>query len=382
MKKVALFIVMIALLIFSNGCKTIGVRGPFSKSVLVDWADVFNLNGIQYIAAHEQVITDDRVIDKEIGTIKFNISEGGVGHEYKVKDGDATFLKVSTKVYSIKGNEKAEYAAAHNNGRWILYRGINENSSSEKQPTGNGITEESYNAVALVVEKIGNPKSVRIEDKDKIKKVLEGIKSGKATKEDISYPQDNLYSFYFVIPDKNGIGQIVYKYYLKFQDVNLDGYVRRFNDIYKVDSSVSKVIVEPFGASISVYDNKLGGKQQVYDIYADHKFILRKVVKETPQENFNIRILNQGEEIWQDGKKVQDNLLGKYKAEIFMKDTKLQEKVLNVISSKQYNLPKLLEMRYSLADGGNSSVIYLCYDTKPDFQVDESTDSFVMILKE
>lgn len=381
-RKIVSYVCFVILLLFVSGCKAIGTKGIFGNNVLIDWADVLNINGIHFVAAHEQVITDDRIIDKEIGKIKFNISEGGVGADYKSKDGDATFLKIGTKVYSLKGYEKSEYVAAQNNGRWVLYRAMTQDKSSGEQPTGNGIIAESYNAVALVVEKLGSEQAIRIEDGDKIKTVVEGIKSGKITVEDVNYPQDNLYSFYFVIPDNNGIGQIVYKYYLKFQDINLDGYVRRFNDTFKVDGSVSKIIAEPFGASVSVYESKLGGKQQVYDIFAEGKFILRKVVKEVPQEKFALKILNQGEEIWQNGKKATDNLPGKYKAEIFMKDTKLQNKVLEVISSKQYKLPELVDMRYSTAEEGNSSVLYLCYDMKPDFHMDESTDSFVLVFKE
>lgn len=375
-KKIVLFIALILLLIFSSGCGTSKVKVPLGSTV--DWADVLNVNGIHYIAAHEKVITDDRIINKEIGTIKFNISEGGASPDYRAKDGDATFLKIGTKVYSIKGYEKTEYVAAQNDGRWVLYQASTQDKSSGEQPTGNGITDESYNAVALVVEKLGSRQTVRIEDKDKIKKVLEGIKSGIITKEDISYPGDNMYSFYFVIPDKDGIGQIVYKYYFKFQDINLKGYVRRFNDIFKVDSSVCKIIAEPFGAAVSIYDDKLGGKQQIYDIYAEGKFILRKVIKEVPSKIFAVRIMNQGDEIWKEGKKVPDDLPGKYKIEVFMEDTKLQEKVLNIINSKKYKLPELVEMRYSSADGGNSSVLYLCYDTKPEFYMNESTDSFVL----
>ena len=77
------------------------------------------------------------------------------------------------------------------------------------------------------------------------------------TKETINYPEWKDYSFYFIIPDENGIGQIVHKYYFKFQDINLRGYVRRFNDNYTVDSSVNKIITEGFGNSEVIYDNKL-----------------------------------------------------------------------------------------------------------------------------
>jgi len=195
----------------------------------------------------------------------------------------------------------------------------------------------------------------------------------------VNYIEGNDYSFYFIIPDENGIGQIVHKYYFKFQDINLRGYVRRFNDNYTVNSSVNKIITESFGASEVIYDSKLGGEQQIYDILADGKFILRKVIKETPQEKFRVKTIKQGEEIWQNGERALDTLIGKYKVEIFMKDTKIQEKILGMINSKQYKLPGVIAINFSKADGGNSSVLYLSYDKEPELYLNENIDSFVLV---
>jgi hypothetical protein len=348
---------------------------------MIDYADIVQLNGIHYVA-DEQVITDDRVIDKEIGIIKFTISESGAGVNYKAKDGDATVLKAGTKVYSLKNIDSKEAVAAKNNSRWVLYRAMSEDNSVRKIPFGNGITEETYNASAMVIEKLGTDKAIRIEDKVKIKTIIEGIKESKAGSVEIGYPQENYYSFYFVVPDKDGIGQITYKYYLNFQDVNLNGYLRRFNDHFIVDSNINKIVTEPFGETKSVYDINLGGKQQIYEIYAAGKFILRKVVKETPNEGFKLTILKQGEEIWQDGVKDKDNLPGKFKAEIFMKDTKLQQNVVDIINQKKYKMPQVVDIKYSTAEGGNSSVIYLCYDIEPKFFTQDGADSFVLVLEE
>jgi hypothetical protein len=388
MKKSAMLFMIVGLLILSTaGCE---IKSPASdpenknneitQHTIIDYADVFTLEGIHYSGSYDQVITDEKIIGKEFGSIKFTIADSNVGVNYESKDGDATFLKAGTKVYSLKGHDKKDFAAAQRDGKWILYKAMSQNTSNTN-PSGNGITDETYKATALVVEKTENSQSVRITDKEKIKKVLDGIKNGVSTNDSISYPQGNMSTFYFVIPDKEGIGQIVYRYYLNFQDINLQGYIRRFNDTYKVDSSINKIIAESFGATSTIYDSKLGGKQQIYDIYASGKFILRKVVKETPAEKFIINNLTEGEEIWQNGNKVKDTLNGKYKVEIFMKDTKWQDKILNIITSKQYKLPGVIDISYSAADEGNSSVLYLCYEEKPDLYIDESADSFVLFNK-
>lgn len=386
-KLIIIFIIVNFVLIGSAGCSkntltsagTIGSKIGMGNSI-VDYADVFTLNGTNYHADFEQVITDDKIIETEVGTIKFTLTESNKSPDYILKDGDATFLKVGTKIYSLKKVDKKEALAAKNNGKWTLYKAVRENNG-DKIPSGNGITDDTFKATALIVEGQSSGKQVKIQDKEKIKIVIDGIKNGLQTKEDMNYPEGNTYTFYFVVPDNEGIGKIVYKYYFKFQDINLSGYVRRFNDSYKIDSSVSKIITESFEKPRTIYDNKLGGKQQIYDIIADGKFILRKVVKETPTEKFSIKTLKQGEEIWEDGNKVKDTLKGKYKVEVFMKDTKLQEKIINILTSKKYNMPGVVSIYSSTTDGGNSSVIYLSYDVEPDLYLDETADSFVLVSK-
>jgi hypothetical protein len=388
MKKLTMLFITAGLIILctagctsKSGSPTSGSKNNSANTnVCIDYADVFTLDGVDYSADYDQVITDEKIIEKDFGRIKFTIADSNVGINYKSKDGDATFLKPGTKVYSLKGYNKNEFAAAKRDGKWVLYKAMSQNTNNTA-PSGNGITEETYQATALVVEKSENSQSVRIEDREKIKIVLDGIRAGVLTNDSISYPQGNMNTFYFVVPDKNGIGQIVYKYYLNFQDISLQGYIRRFNDTYKVDSSISKIIAESFGTTSTIYDIKVGGKQQIYEIYASGKFILRKVVKETPQEKFIVNTLTQGEEIWQNGTKGKDTLPGKYKVEIIMKDTKLQDKIVTTITSKEYKLPGVVDVSYSTADDGNSSVVYLCYDEQPDLYLDESADSFVLFNK-
>lgn len=209
MRKLIIILVLISVVLISAaGC---------GSNTIIDYEDVFMLNGINYSASSEQVITDDKTIGNELGTIKFTLTKSRASSTYQMKDGDATFLKAGTKIYYLKNVGKGEVVATKNQGNWILYKAMSSNNS-DKSPSGNGITEDTFKASALIVKKTGNGKPVKIEDKEKIKKVLDGIKSGVQTKEDINYPEGNTYTFYFVVPDKNGIGQIVYRYYPGFQD--------------------------------------------------------------------------------------------------------------------------------------------------------------------
>jgi len=336
---------------------------------------ILSISGSLYGNWSYQVITDKKILSKEIGTVKFDISLYDTITIDTSKETYARFITEGSKIYSIKNIDKEVAVAVEDKGKLTLYRS-EAGYKKIKAPTGNGITKDCYKATALIVENQDDNKQIKIVDKAKIKKVLDGIKSGVSTKEEINYPDGNGYTFYFIIPDKNGIGQIVYEYLLNFQDINLNGYVTRFSDTYKVDSTVSKIITETFGSQVYTYDNDLGGKQQIYDMMAEVKFILRKVVKETPTEKFTVKVLKQGEEIWQGGNKVKDSLPGKFKIEIFMEDTKLQDNILNMITLMQYK--GLLAVNASTADAGNSSVLYLSYDEEPKLNFEESADSFVL----
>ena len=348
MKKLTVFLmILVGSLIILSGC-----------GVAVDYVDQLTLNGIQYSASYDQVITDEKMIDKQIGTIS-----------------GAHFLKNGTQAFSLKNMDKNKAVAVKSNGKWLLYKAVSDNNSISK---GNGIKEATYSATSLIVQKVGSEETQKIDNKEKIKKVLDGIKAGLETTTSVGSAEGNNYNFYFVIPDKEGIGQIAYKYNLIFQDINLKGYIRRYNDIYIVDSSISKIITEPFGVQETIYDSTLGGKQQIYNTITDGKLVLNKVVKETPEEKFKVTALKQGEDIWQNGNKVKDKLPGKYKVEIYLKDTKLQDKVLLQLSDKQVKLLGVVSINATSAEGGASSVIYLCYDKEPNFNFDESQDAFVL----
>jgi len=153
-------------LISTVGC------GISAGSKVIDYANTFMLKGVNYIEA-EEVITDEKIIGLEVGIIKYNLVDGKENYKYHLKDGDATFLKVGTKIYSLKAMKEKEYLAAKKDGKWLLYKAMISNSNA-LAPSGNGITEDTFRATALIVGKSGDTKSIRIEDKEKIKKVWRG----------------------------------------------------------------------------------------------------------------------------------------------------------------------------------------------------------------
>lgn len=86
------------------------------------------MNGIQYLATYDQVITDEKMIDKQIGTIS-----------------EAPFLKNGTEAFS---------------------------DNNDSIPNGNGIEEDTYSAMSLIVQKVDSEETQKIDDKEKIKLVF------------------------------------------------------------------------------------------------------------------------------------------------------------------------------------------------------------------
>ena len=80
------------------GCSNIRSNTISNIGSVIDYADVLTLNGIHYSADYDQIITDDKIIETELGTIKFTLTDSSVSSNYHLKDGDATFLKANTKV--------------------------------------------------------------------------------------------------------------------------------------------------------------------------------------------------------------------------------------------------------------------------------------------
>ena len=92
-------------------------------SDMIGWCDFIKFNDITYISYREaglKLTKED--LDKELYKVKFNVLNNVHDHTYKIKNGDAAFLPVNTKVYSIKGYKSDFYLAIINSkGDILLY---------------------------------------------------------------------------------------------------------------------------------------------------------------------------------------------------------------------------------------------------------------------
>lgn len=356
-----------------------GLNAPHKMDAKSSLVALVRVNNTTYIMSSNEVITDERIIDREIGVIKSRLND----EKGKFEDNSpwtSSIADAGTKVYSIKGISHKEAIALKINGQWEIFRVMN--SLKQDHPI---FTEDMLKAEKFVIREIGKGKdSVKeIRDKETINKIALYIKNSEKVSGITSYFEGGKqYQYYFVIRDSNGIGKISYKYFFTMQDINFNGYIdTRENDSYKTSIEFNKLITGPFGSIPSAYDEKLGGKQQIYEVQLSPKIIFRKLIKEAADTKNEIDLLNEGESIWNNGSQIKDNLKGKYKLQVIMKDTTIQKNILEKAIADA-KVPGAVSIKFTEGSTKDTLVMYIGFDTKPDYFVSDSGDCFVIEIKD
>ncbi|NRD79038.1 hypothetical protein HPT25_16895 [Bacillus sp. BRMEA1] len=88
--------------IIASGCS----NSPKTSSgyAKMEWMDFIKLNGHSYQVINTGTLSDPSLVGKEIGIVKFMVSDNVTKPNYKIKDGDAAFLEKGTKIYEVKEN--------------------------------------------------------------------------------------------------------------------------------------------------------------------------------------------------------------------------------------------------------------------------------------
>jgi hypothetical protein len=73
----------------------------------ISWVDCIKINNSIYYSSYVREIVEGTLIDEKIGEVRFNISEKVTNDRYRFRNGDATFLKEKTEIYSLKTEDKA-----------------------------------------------------------------------------------------------------------------------------------------------------------------------------------------------------------------------------------------------------------------------------------
>lgn len=110
----------------SNCTVPAGSPGSGGGTVQIEWVDFIQFGGIHYLAQGMRGSSQPGLIREEglgtvYSTVKFKVAGNVSDPGYQIKDGDAAFLDVGTKLYTVKGYQPWFRLAAHSHGSIILY---------------------------------------------------------------------------------------------------------------------------------------------------------------------------------------------------------------------------------------------------------------------
>lgn len=93
-------------------------RFGFSK---ISWVDCVQINGRKYHRDFEKRELDYSVVGKQIGKVKFNVSDNVHNSNYHFRNGDATFLSVGTQIYEVNSSDFINSVVVKVNDKYFLY---------------------------------------------------------------------------------------------------------------------------------------------------------------------------------------------------------------------------------------------------------------------
>lgn len=362
---IGIFLISAIIKYFSSGMSnTIGGSAKL--------AQVIRLNDIEYWGSND-VIPDDRIIGEEIGKVKRSItSESG---NTTIGEGTATMLPVGTPIYSLKDMDERKAVAAKYNGDWVAYRAREQNA----EPMS--IYQDDYpNAKRIVVTyDLGKGKvNLEITDRDTIKKIAEYLKNLQPMKEYPGISNAKRATFYFYSEDKDGIGKVAQNIIILFNDPLLGGYIP-YNGGYKISQEIMKLFVPV--AIENGYNETLGGTNQIYEALLSPKILIRRYMKDTNAAAPEVKVINKGEKLLEEGLTVEDNLSGNFKLMITMKNTTIQEGVKQQFIADYKKIPGAVSLKVTSGENKQTTIIYIGFDTKPDYIFQESGETIMILMK-
>jgi hypothetical protein len=116
-KNIALLLMIVVIITIASGSTKKPTKASnqakagiqtFVTGALTDYADFLSISGNLYGNFSDEAITDKKMLEKEIGRVKFELSVNNVLTINTAKETYATFLTVGTKIYSIENIDKRE----------------------------------------------------------------------------------------------------------------------------------------------------------------------------------------------------------------------------------------------------------------------------------
>ena len=81
------------------------------SNVVIDWVEVFQVAGVRYyILPENRDVT--RAPGPEVARVQYNVRENVCDPFYRLRDGDATFLREGTPIYEVEGYRRSQVLVA------------------------------------------------------------------------------------------------------------------------------------------------------------------------------------------------------------------------------------------------------------------------------
>ena len=91
----------------SNGQSLQGIGQSQQAQSVIDWVDIIRWNDTDYVNNYEvNQMKEEWPIGTELSEVKFKM-DGHAGANYQMKNGDAAYLDIGTKLYEMKGYDPA-----------------------------------------------------------------------------------------------------------------------------------------------------------------------------------------------------------------------------------------------------------------------------------
>ena len=98
---------------------------PSGCNAQIDWVNFVQIGSTQYVAGPQSpAVLQESDLGPVYAHVKFKVSGNVCDPNYRLKDGDAAFLKTGTSIYQVNGQPTAVELAARFNGQIVAYKAM------------------------------------------------------------------------------------------------------------------------------------------------------------------------------------------------------------------------------------------------------------------
>ena len=105
----------------AGGGGGVGMPGVFQSNTVIDWVDSVRFDGVSYLAANPGRSLQSGDLGAQFTKVSFQVAENAHDPNYRMRDGDATYLAAGTPIYRVNDYAPTFRLAARSGDHVILY---------------------------------------------------------------------------------------------------------------------------------------------------------------------------------------------------------------------------------------------------------------------